>query len=167
MATVLLGTTMLVATTMPSLAAMSVALVAVGLGSVAFLTMTSSVLQLTAPPEARGRVLALYITAIIGTTPVGGPIIGWIGETVGPRATYLTGGLACLVVAAVAWPSLRRAHEEAVSAEEEAEIEARAIREAEDVDADSASAMPRSVSAGEAELYGDGIARPGGSRPLG
>ena len=152
MATVLLGTTMLVASTMPTLAAMSVALVTVGLGSVAFLTMTSSVLQLTAPPSARGRVLALYVTAIIGTTPVGGPIIGWIGETIGPRATYVTGGLACLVVAAVAWRSLAHAHEEEVGPAELAEIEERAVREAEDVDADSASAMPRSLSVGEAEL---------------
>jgi hypothetical protein len=52
----------------------------------------------------------------------------------------------------VAWRSLAHAHEEEVGPAELAEIEERAVREAEDVDADSASAMPRSLSVGEAEL---------------
>jgi MFS family permease len=145
-AALFLGVSMLVASAMPSMGTMLAALVVVGAGSVAFITMTSATLQLNAPPEMRGRVLALYVTAIIGTTPVGGPIIGWIGEVVGPRATYVTGGLACILTVAVAWPSLSRSTEAFVSSEEEAEIERRAIREGEEVEADSASAMPVNLS---------------------
>ena len=148
-AALFLGVAMLAASLMPSMVAMIAALVVVGMGSVAYVTMTSATLQLNAPDEMRGRVLALYVTAIIGTTPIGGPIIGWIGEVIGPRATYVTGGLACVLTVAVAWRSLARSTEETVSDEIAAEIERRAIREAEEVEADSASAMPVNLSVDE------------------
>jgi MFS family permease len=148
-AALFLGVSMLIASAMPSMGTMVAALVVVGAGSVAFITMTSATLQLTAPADMRGRVLALYVTAIIGTTPFGGPIIGWIGEVVGARATYVVGGLSCLVTVAVAWRSLSRSTEAFVSDEEVAEIERRAVREAEEVEADSASAMPVNLSPNE------------------
>jgi MFS family permease len=148
-AALFLGVAMLVASLMPSMVAMIAAMVVVGMGSVAYVTMTSATLQLNAPDEMRGRVLALYVTAIIGTTPIGGPIIGWIGEVIGPRATYVTGGLACVLTVAVAWRSLARSTEATVSDEVAAEIERRAIREAEEVEADSASAMPVNLSVEE------------------
>lgn len=139
---VFLGVAMLIASAMPSMGTMIAALVVVGAGSVAFITMTSATLQITAPTEIRGRVLALYVTALIGTTPVGGPVIGWIGQVIGPRATYVTGGIACLVSAAVGWRSLNRAHDQVLGAGEAAAIEAEAVREAEGAEADAASAMP-------------------------
>jgi MFS family permease len=145
LAALFLGVSMLLASAMPSMTTMVVALVVVGAGSVAFITMTSATLQLTTPPEMRGRVLSLYVTAIIGTTPFGGPIIGWIGEVVGPRATYVVGGLSCIVTVAVAWRSLTRSTEAQVSDEDAAAIERRAIREAEEAEADAASAMPMSL----------------------
>ncbi len=144
-AALFLGASLLVASVMPTMGFELVALVVVGAGSVAYITMTSATLQLTAPPEMRGRVLALYVTAIIGTTPIGGPLIGWIGEVVGPRATLVTGGVGCVVTVAVAWRSLARSTEVAVPEQDAAVIERRAVREAEDVDADSASAMPVNV----------------------
>jgi MFS family permease len=142
-----LGAAMLLASAMPSLSLMVAALVVVGAGSVAFVTMTSATLQLTAPTEMRGRVLALYVTALIGTTPVGGPVIGWIGEVLGPRATYVAGGLACVVTAAVGWRSLTRSHELSVTATDATAIEELAVREAEGIEADAASAMPTNPDA--------------------
>jgi MFS family permease len=142
LAALFLGVSMLLASAMPSMATMLAALVVVGAGSVAFITMTSATLQLNAPAAMRGRVLALYVTAIIGTTPIGGPVIGWVGEVIGPRATYVTGGIACIATVAVAWRSLAHAHEEPVPLDEVAEIERRAVREAEEAEADAASAMP-------------------------
>ena len=141
-----LGVAMLAASVMPTMATAVVALAVVGAASVAFITSVSATLQLTAPVAVRGRVLALYVTAIIGTTPFGGPLIGWIGEVVGPRATYVVGGLGCLVTVAVAWKSLSAAHAATVSATEMADIERRAVREAEDAEADAASAMPVNIS---------------------
>lgn len=137
-----LGGSMLLAAVMPTFWTMSAALLLVGAGSVAFITMNSATLQLTSPVEVRGRVMALYITAIIGTTPVGGPIIGWIGQHIDPRATYITGGLACLLTAAFAWPSLRRSTEEALPAEEEEAIHRSAIIDAETLVGDLDSEIP-------------------------
>lgn len=145
LAALFLGASMLVAAVMPTFWTMSVALLFVGAGSVAFITMNSATLQLTSPVTVRGRVMALYITAIIGTTPVGGPIIGWIGQQIDPRATYITGGLACLLTAAVAWPSLRRSTEEAVSEQEAETIGKGAILQAEALAGDLDSEVPRSL----------------------
>lgn len=145
LAALFLGASMLVAAVMPTFWTMSVALLFVGAGSVAFITMNSATLQLTSPVTVRGRVMALYITAIIGTTPVGGPIIGWIGQQIDPRATYITGGLACLITAAVAWPSLRRSTEEAVSEQEAEMIGKGAILQAEALAGDLDSEVPRSL----------------------
>lgn len=137
-----LGGSMLLAAVMPTFWTMSAALLLVGAGSVAFITMNSATLQLTSPVEVRGRVMALYITAIIGTTPIGGPIIGWIGQQIDPRATYITGGLACLLTAAFAWPSLRRSTEEVLSEEEEEAIYRSAILDAETLVGDLDSEIP-------------------------
>jgi MFS family permease len=139
-----LGVAMLAGAAMPSMAFMIVALLFVGAGSVAFITSNSATLQLTAPPQMRGRVMALYVTAIIGTTPFGGPIIGFIGQHFGARATYVTGGLACLLTAAVGWRSLAASTEESVSAAEDAVIERRAVIEGEGLSAGKGS-LPGAV----------------------
>ena len=141
-ASLFLGASMLVAAVMPTFWTMATALLLVGAGSVAFITMNSATLQLTSPVAVRGRVMALYITAIIGTTPIGGPIIGWIGQHIDPRATYITGGLACLITAAIAWPSLQRSTEEAVSDEEADAIETSSILTAETLAGDKDSSVP-------------------------
>lgn len=148
-AALFLGAAMLLAAMMPTFWTMGAVLLIVGVGSVAFITMNSATLQLTAPTEMRGRVMALYITAIIGTTPVGGPIIGWIGQAIDPRATYVVGGLTCIVAAIVAWPSLQRStrieagHE--VPAEELADIERASRVFGEVLAADEESEVPRMV----------------------
>ncbi len=141
-AALFLGTSMLVAAVMPTFWTMATALLFVGAGSVAFITMNSATLQLTSPVAVRGRVMALYITAIIGTTPVGGPMIGWIGQHVDPRATYITGGLACLITAGFAWASLQRSTEEAVSDEEAEAIERSSVIAAETLAGDKDSSFP-------------------------
>jgi MFS family permease len=50
----------------------------------------------------RGRVMALYMAIFMGGTPIGAPIIGWVGGAFGPRWTILVGGLVSLVTALVA-----------------------------------------------------------------
>ena len=69
-------------------------------------------LQLTARPEMRGRVMALYSIAFLGSTPVGSPIIGWIIGVYGPRVGFLVGGVAAIVAGAVAWWSFARMRSE-------------------------------------------------------
>ncbi len=101
------GALVVVTAVMPSLVATAAVLPAVGAASIAFITLANSTLQLTAAPEMRGRVIALYGVAFLGTTPVGGPIVGWVGEAIGPRAALALGGVAAIVATGVAWRSLR------------------------------------------------------------
>jgi MFS family permease len=106
--TVALGVLMLLSGAAPTLELAVVALVALGGVSVSFLASANATLQLTSPPEMRGRVLALWSMAFMGTIPIGGPLVGWIGEHVGARWGMYVGGIAPLVIAAWAWPSLAR-----------------------------------------------------------
>jgi MFS family permease len=73
----------------------------------AFLATTNSVLQLRSRPDMRGRVMSLYIMLFIGTSPVGGPTVGWIAQTFGARASFVFGGIGALAAGAVAFVGTR------------------------------------------------------------
>ncbi len=75
-----------------------------GMTSIGFLTASTAIVQTEAAPEMRGRVLALQAMVFLGSTPIGGPIVGAIAEYVGPRWAVAVGGLAAL--AAAAWGTL-------------------------------------------------------------
>lgn len=74
-------------------------LVLVGISSSAFLTLSNSVLQLESTPQMRGRVVGMRATAILGARPLGAPIVGWIGEHLGPRYALGLGAVAAIAVA--------------------------------------------------------------------
>jgi MFS family permease len=95
-ATLALGAVILVAAAAPTLTLEMAALVAVGAASITFLSLGTTVLQLEAAPEMRGRVMGLWAVAFIGSTPVGGPIIGFIGQHAGPRIGLVVGGSAAV-----------------------------------------------------------------------
>src|SRR5256714_1216222 len=59
--------------------------VVLGITSIAFLTASTSIVQIEAAPEMRGRVLALQAMLFLGSTPIGGPIVGWVSEQFGAR----------------------------------------------------------------------------------
>lgn len=84
----------------PSLALALAALVPVGAASAAFAATTNGLMQLAAAPDMRGRAMALFSVVYLGSTPVGGPIIGWVAEQGGARAGILLGGGAALVAGA-------------------------------------------------------------------
>jgi len=75
-----------------------------GMTSIGFLTASTAIVQTEAAPEMRGRVLALQAMVFLGSTPIGGPIVGAIAEYVGPRWAVAVGGVAAL--AAAAWGTL-------------------------------------------------------------
>ncbi|MBM3659788.1 MAG: MFS transporter, partial [Actinobacteria bacterium] len=79
-----------------------------GLGMTAFITSSTANLQLTADAEKRGRVLALQSVVLIGSTPIGGPIVGAIVEAWGPRAGLVVGGIACLGATGFGYWVMRR-----------------------------------------------------------
>ncbi len=105
-ATLVFGALILVAAIMPSLPLMVLLLVGVGAGSVTFLARANSTMQLRTDPVFQGRVMALWAVAFLGTTPIGGPIIGWIGQNIGPRWGMVVGGTATLFAGVWGWHAL-------------------------------------------------------------
>jgi predicted MFS family arabinose efflux permease len=102
------GVAILAAALAPTLALELAALVFVGYGSITFNSMAKTTLQLAAIPVMRGRVMALWALAWLGSTPIGGPIVGWVGQTFGARWSLLVGGLPTVLIGLVAWPALSR-----------------------------------------------------------
>jgi MFS family permease len=102
------GALMLLAAAAPTFPLELLALVPLGAMSVTFAAGVNSALQLTVAPEMRGRVMALYSVVFIGSTPIGGPITGWLSSTAGPRAGLVMGGLAAVVAGVVAQRAFTR-----------------------------------------------------------
>jgi MFS family permease len=72
----------------------------VGLGSISFMTASTAIVQLRAAPTMRGRVLALQSMVFLGSTPIGGPIVGVISQRYGARYSIALGGIATLAAGA-------------------------------------------------------------------
>ena len=102
------GIAILAAAAAPSLPLELAALVFVGYGSITFNSLAKTTLQLAAEPTMRGRVMALWALAWLGSTPIGGPIVGWVGQDAGPRWALVIGGLATLICGILALPALAR-----------------------------------------------------------
>jgi hypothetical protein len=85
----------------PTAIAAAAALVVVGATSIAFLSTGNTTLQLAADPRFRGRVMALWAVAFLGSTPLGAPVIGAVSEHISPRGGLVVGGVACLTAAAI------------------------------------------------------------------
>jgi len=82
------------------------ACVLVGAATVTFLTTGNSTIQLASEAGYRGRVTALWSMALVGTTPIGSPIIGALSDVAGPRYALALGAAACLAAVVVGrWPT--------------------------------------------------------------
>ncbi|MDQ0649617.1 MFS family permease [Microbacterium natoriense] len=90
-----------VSASMPTYAAYAVTLMFTGFTIVTLLTTANGYVQTTTDPALRGRVLALYMAVIMGSTPVGAPIAGWVADAFGPRTAIMLGGTAGLVACAI------------------------------------------------------------------
>ena len=102
------GVTSCIAALMPTYWTFAASLVLVGLSALTLMTAANSTVQLSTPPEMRGRVMALYFAVFIGGTPLGAPVIGWVGETFGARWTIAVGGVTALLAGAAALAFLAR-----------------------------------------------------------
>jgi len=101
-ATLVFGVASVAAALMPTYWSFAIALIPVGLSSLTMMTAANATIQLSTAPEMRGRVMALYMAIFMGGTPIGAPIIGWIGESFGARYTILLGGFMSIITAGAA-----------------------------------------------------------------
>jgi len=69
----------------------------IGLSSILFMTTSTAIVQLRADPSMRGRVLALQAIVFLGSTPIGGPILGYVCQHFGARMGVAIGGLSAIV----------------------------------------------------------------------
>jgi len=93
------GASALLAAAAPGMALEVVALTALGAAAVTFAATINSSLQLAVAPDMRGRVMALYSVVFLGSTPIGGPLAGWLSETYDPRLALLLAASAGLLAA--------------------------------------------------------------------
>jgi predicted MFS family arabinose efflux permease len=77
-------------------------LIPAGVTSLTVMTAANASVQLSTDPVMRGRVMALYQAIFLGGTPLGAPVIGWVGDAFGPRWTLAIGAIACALTVVVA-----------------------------------------------------------------
>lgn len=120
MAGVLFGAFMALAAIAPNVWTEELAMLLVGGGSITFMTRGNAILQLEARPDMRGRVMSLWSVAFMGSTPIGGPVIGWVGDEFGARSTLGVGAAAALVAAGFVLVAMhrRRARQEDATTEQ-------------------------------------------------
>jgi MFS family permease len=89
----------------PNLALACVLAVPMGVGGAGFIASANSISQVLAPPDMRSRLLALTAVAFLGSTPIGGPITGWVGDRFGASWALAYGGVIAIatVLVAVLW----------------------------------------------------------------
>jgi len=92
LAAVAFGSAEIVAGLLPSYLVFAIWTPVLGLCALTMITAANTTMQLAVSPEFRGRVMALYLMVFMGGTPIGSPIVGWIGETYGARWTLIGGG---------------------------------------------------------------------------
>jgi MFS family permease len=85
----------------PTLLTASILIVFMGAASIGFIATANATLQLSADPTMRGRVMALYAMAFLGTTPIGAPLVGAIAQWTNPRVALLTGAVATVMAAGI------------------------------------------------------------------
>jgi len=115
------GAFALLATAAPSLGLLAAALVPLGAASVTFAAGVNSTLQLSAAPAMRGRVMALFSIVFMGSTPIGGPIVGALSGIWDPRVALALAGVSALATGAAAALAFERVRKRELSSELAAE----------------------------------------------
>ncbi len=102
------GVAMLALAAVPNLATAFPVALFVGLTSIAFMTAATAIVQVRSDPAMRGRVLALQAMVMLGSTPIGGPLLGYVCDTLGARSGLIIGGVAALAAAVYGSVASRR-----------------------------------------------------------
>jgi MFS family permease len=111
--TIAFGGANLLAAFSPTLAMALLVMVGVGVTNIIFNTLARSVLLLNSEPDMHGRMMAIHGQVFLGSTPLGGPLVGWLCDLFGARAGFLIAGgtalLAAVLLAGMAYRSRRAA----------------------------------------------------------
>lgn len=100
----------LAAALMPHAAGFGLALIVTGVAAQTLTTSTNALVQLSTEPALRGRVIAILLAILLGSTPIGAPVVGWVADTFGPRWALGVAAAAGLCGAAIGLRYLVRYH---------------------------------------------------------
>lgn len=92
----------------PNVVVALIAVIPVGVATIVLISGANSVIQLRATPEMRGRALALTAVVFLGSTPIGGPIAGWVSESFGAPAGIWLGAVASVIAGVLVLRELKR-----------------------------------------------------------
>jgi MFS family permease len=95
---------------MPSVGLFGLALIVIGLSTQTLTTSTISLVQLSTEPAMRGRVMAILLAIVLGCTPLGAPLVGWVADTFGPRRALGVGAASGFAAAIVGIRYLAKYH---------------------------------------------------------
>jgi MFS family permease len=125
LAAVAFGASMLALALAPNQPAAFVVGAVMGVTSITFMTTSTAIVQLRADAVMRGRILALQAIVFLGSTPIGGPIVGAVSERFGARWALSLGATATLAAGTYGLATIRRAR--TLVASDEATAEAVAV----------------------------------------
>ena len=111
-AAVVFGALVVVAGAAPSYLTFALVCPLMGFASLTMATSANAYTTVATDPGMRGRVMSLYLMVFMGGTPIGAPLLGWVGEAWGARWTLLLGGVVTVVgvlAAAVLYQTAARA----------------------------------------------------------
>jgi MFS family permease len=94
------GGTNILAAAMPTFTLALVMIAGVGVTNIIFNTFARTLLVIGSDPTKRGRVMALYSIVFLGSTPIGGPVVGWACQVWGARSGFIIAGLTAVAAAA-------------------------------------------------------------------
>jgi MFS family permease len=104
------GVAMLVLAPAPNVALAVPTVFLVGVTSILYMTATTAIVQVEADPAMHGRILALQTVLMVGTAPIGGPLLGLVADWLGARAPIVVGGVASMAAGVWGFAALRRSH---------------------------------------------------------
>ena len=116
LSSILLGVLMCADALAPTLAWEYVTMAATGMATISFMSTCNATVQLASRPDMRGRVMALYMVLFLGSTPVGGPIVGFVGQHYGAQWSLLLGGVPSILAGLALLRPLRLAAPKAAPA---------------------------------------------------
>lgn len=108
LAAFLFGISIILVAISPTLTIAFILMIIVGIFSIYYMSLTNTTLQLESKPEMRGQVMALWSIAFLGSTAIGGPVIGWISQVLGGRVGLATGGVAAIIAAGIGTISIKK-----------------------------------------------------------
>jgi MFS family permease len=103
-----LGLALAASAVVQSFAPAMVAMLFVGLGAIGMTATANTTIQLAVPDELRGRVISVYTTVFVGSSPLGALLTGWIASTFGVDLSLAVAGVGCVAMGLVALVWLRR-----------------------------------------------------------